>query len=162
MKFQFFAGAIIVAVSAAACAQSNGPDGISTEVAIERLRSEPYALETFSGFNKPEQLVIRDVPAWGAVWAKIYDKRSPTPPLPALDFTKYMIVVAALGDRPSTGYDVLVAGASRTGEIITVRVQRAGACGAVLTVLTQPVDVAIIPRSVGSVEFEETDVTNCK
>lgn len=142
-----------------ACDQPNGPDPVEGEIPIERLASEWN-----SGFEEPARRVIRSTIEWGIVWAQIYENRSPKPPLPAIDFSKDQVVVAALGSRPSSGYVISIAGASRAGDAITVRVESRSpgpGCG-VLTVMTYPVDVAKMPRTAGPVTFEETPIVkNC-
>lgn len=152
--------AIASGVVFSACAQPNGPDPVETEIPIERLRSEAFSFSTFSGFHEPERLLMRDASAWSRAWLTIHDRMQPQPPLPDIDFAKDIVVLVALGDRPSTGYHVIVKRASRLGEGITVSIESSSpgpGCGG-LTVLTQPVDVAKMPRAVGPVVFVETKV----
>ena len=147
-----------------ACAQPNGPDPLATDIPIQRLSAEPYSFEWNSGFRVSNRQVIRDLAAWGKAWATIHENKGTKPPLPDIDFTTDMVVVAALGARPSGGYNVLVKGASGSADVITVRLESTspGKGCAVLTVQTQPVDVAKIPRSSAYVQFEETaTVRNC-
>ena len=155
---------LVCAVILAACAQPNEPEPVATEIAVERLRAEPYSFEFYSGLRAPDRQVIRDVAAWGKVWASIYDNSAFKPPLPDIDFTKDMIVVVALGERSSGGYGILVTGASRANDVISVRIetQSPGSdCGVTLA-LTHPVDVAKIPRSSAYGQFEETaKIINC-
>jgi hypothetical protein len=143
---------------ATACGQPNGPDTVGTDISIERLSVEPYSFEFYSGLRAPERQVIRDVAAWGRAWASIYQGRGVTPPLPFIDFTKDMIIVAALGERPTGGYDILLTGASRANDVITVKVEiqsPGSGCGVTLE-LTQPVDIAKMPRSSAYVQFQDT------
>ena len=154
------ASVLVCAAILAACSQPNGPDPLDGEIAVERLHTEPYAFEFNSGLAQSERLLIRSTAAWANVWARIYEKRSPKPPLPTIDFSSEQIVVAALGARPTGGYSILVTGASRLSGVITVRVESRSpgeGCGTT-TAVTEPVDVARIPRSSGPVLFEETAV----
>jgi hypothetical protein len=66
-----------------------------------------------------------------------------------------MIVVAALGQRPTGGYSILVDSAQLTVESLTVTVRRVSpGNGCFLTqALTQPVDVSRLPRTDNAVEF---------
>jgi len=153
------------ALTLSACAQPNAPEPAGTELPVLRLQTEPYSLEFNSGLRKPERLAIRDVAGWGKVWAEIYEHRGSKPPLPAIDFTKEIVIVAALGERPTGGYSILVTGASRAGNVITVRVESQSpgpGCGVLLST-SEPVDVARIPLSVAHVEFDETAfVRSCR
>ena len=48
-------------------------------------------------FDDAAQQVVRDPAAWQALWARLHVNASPTPALPAVDFAKDMLVVAAMG-----------------------------------------------------------------
>ena len=147
------ASLIVCAAILLACAQPNGPDPVEEEIPIERLASE-----WSSGFEEAARRVIHNPIEWAIVWAQIYENGSSKPPLPWVNFSKEQVVVAALGRRPSSGYVISVTAASRTGGSTTVRLESRSpgpGCG-VLTVITEPVDVVKMPRTVGSVVFEET------
>lgn len=151
--------ALVCVVILSACTQPNGPDPAGPDLPVA-----PIASESNSGLEDPERRVIRDNIEWAVVWARIYEKRSPKPPLPAIDFSKEQVVLAALGRRPSSGYVIRITGASGTGNAITVKFESQSpgtGCG-VLTVETHPVDVVKMGRTVGSVDFEETAIVkNC-
>jgi hypothetical protein len=142
-----------------ACDQPNEPDSTQGEIPVHLIASE-----SSTGFEEPERRVIRDVPSWTAVWGRIYENQSSKPPLPAIDFSKEQVIVAALGARPSSGYSIRITGASGSGNAITVRLESqspAPGC-AVLTVVTYPVTVAKMGRTTGSAVFEETKIVkNC-
>jgi hypothetical protein len=78
--------------------------------------------------------------------------------MPAIDFNREMVVAAALGTRNSAGYDVLLTEASEVSGRITVRVLELspGSSCATAAVLTQPVDLATLPRTAEPVEFVAT------
>ena len=143
----------VCAVTLSACAQPNGPDSGSEEISVQ-----PIASESNSGFEESDRRVIRDTIEWASVWARIYEPFSLKPPLPAIDFSKEQVVVAALGSRPTSGYVIRITGASGNGNAIKVRLesQSPGSGCVLLTVITHPVAVAKLPRTVGSVAFEET------
>lgn len=149
----------VCAVIVSTCAQPSGPDPVEGEIPTERLASE-----WTSGFEEADRRVIHNPIEWAIVWAKIYENRSPKPPLPSINFSKEQVIVAALGSQPSSGYSISITGATRTVGSITVRVERrspGSGCGG-LTVITHPVDVVKMPRTVGPVVFEETAIVrNC-
>ena len=154
---------VLVAVACSSSEISTSPPG--TAIPIVRLRSDPYSFAFFSGMNTPARLVVRDAVTWQAVWAQLYRGTSPVPPTPAIDFSREMVIVAALGTRGSSGYDVLVDGATEAdagGAAIAIRSTSPGVGCASLTVLTQPVDIARMPIRNGAVTFvERSSVTNC-
>ena len=157
--------AVALTLFAASCAspeQSTLPPG--PNIPIVRLRAEPYSFEFSSGLNTPARLVVRDPVAWQSLWTQLYERRSPVPPVPAVDFSREMLVVAALGVRSSGGYVILIDGASGEGSNVTVAVRSIspGQGCAVTGALTQPVDIARLPRRDGDVRFlERSEVREC-
>jgi hypothetical protein len=166
MKQFLVVGAVVLSLFASACAsseQSTLPPG--PNIPVVRLRAEPYSFEFYSGLNTPARLVVRDAAAWQSLWAQIYQRRFPVPPVPAIDFSREMLVVVALGSRSSGGYGILIDGASGEGANVTIAVRSispAPTCG-VTGALTQPVDIARLPRKDGEVRFlERAEVKECK
>lgn len=137
----------------------------STPVPVTRLASAPYALTFSSGLTTTQRLVIRDAAAWSTVWSAIWSRGTPVPPLPAVDFSREMIVVAALGQTSSGGYDIVIEEAALAGSELVVRVRSTSPAPACvrLAALTQPVDVARLPLHPGTVRFvESATVMECR
>ena len=143
---------------------SAGPSGAS--IPITRLRAEPYSFSFVSGFDKPARLVVRDPASWQAAWLQTYRGSSPVPPPPAVDFSREMIVVVALGSHSSGGYGILIDGASEAdaGAInVSVRSISPGPKCAVTAAFTEPVDIARVPRRNGRVHFvEQNEMSTCE
>ena len=154
---------VLVAVACSSSEISTSPPG--TAIPIVRLRSDPYSFAFYSGITAPARLVVRDAVTWQAAWAQINRGVSPVSPAPSIDFSREMVIVAALGTRGSSGYDVLIDGATEAdagGAAIAIRSTSPGVGCASLTVLTQPVDIARMPIRNGAVTFvERSSVTNC-
>ena len=76
-----------------------------------------------------------------------------------------MVIVAALGERTHGGYTIRVDSALRTADGLTVWIGMITAgphCGTV-TMLTQPVDIASLPRIDGAVRFVDVpSVVDCE
>src|SRR6476646_3051450 len=104
-------GVAAVAVSVG-CAGSDATQPVGTPLQLVRLRAEPYSFAFYSGFDTPTRVVVRDAVTWQAVWHQIYLRISPVPPVPAIDFSRQMVVVAALGSRSTGGYSILLDGAT--------------------------------------------------
>jgi hypothetical protein len=100
---------------------------------------------------------VRDSTAWRLLWQQINRPFFPPPALPPVDFQREMVVVVALGARPSAGFDVVIQGAAEDSAGIEVDVRRAspGAGCPVAAVETQPVDMAKIPSSARALRFRE-------
>jgi hypothetical protein len=89
---------------------------------------------------------------------------TPAPDPPRVEFEREMLIVVALGERPTGGYGIVVDSAETRpdGLFVTVRTIAPGK-GCMLTqALTQPVDIARVPRHEGQVGFEDhAEVRDC-
>jgi hypothetical protein len=137
------------------CERTTALDPSNTAVPVLRLSSGPRSFTYYSGLIEPQRLVVRDQVTWAEAWAAIWRGHSPTPELPTVDFAREMLVIVALGERPTGGYTILVDSAATTTEGLTVwiRIMAPGSGCGVTTALSQPVDVARLPRSDGAVRF---------
>ena len=118
---------------------------------------------TTSGFTGPEQRVLRDRAAWQDAWSRLHEGMV-APALPAVDFTREMVVVLALGERSSGGHEIRFDGIAASGSDATVRytITEPGANCMTTQAMTAPVDVVRVPRVAGVVRFEPKTVrTNC-
>jgi hypothetical protein len=136
-----------------------------TPVPLQRLGGEGQPLTYSSGFTEPQRLIVRDQGAWADVWGQIWKGNSPIPELPAVDFGREMVVVAALGQRPTGGYSILVDSAHMTVEGLTIAVRQVSpdkSCPVTLA-LTQPVDVCRLQRTDNAVEFvDRAETRTCE
>lgn len=129
-------------------------------VAITRLREGETAFSTYTGVNDSVRAVVRDSANWRALWQRINRIFIPAPALPPIDFSREMVVVAALGARPSAGYDIVIESVEQDSAGIEVALRRTGPAPGcpVPAVMTQPLDVARIPASEQRVRFRERSV----
>ncbi|HSQ31777.1 MAG TPA: protease complex subunit PrcB family protein [Gemmatimonadaceae bacterium] len=127
---------------------------------VTRLRSGVTAYTTYSGLNDSVRAVVRDSTAWLELWRVINRPFHPPPPLPPVDFEHDMIVIAALGARPTAGYDIVIEGARQDSAAVEIALRKlspAPGCP-VSAAMTQPVDLATIPASPRAVRFREKSV----
>ncbi len=169
MNFFVRMGTVALAVTFGACSgsdMSSPPGEPGAEVPIIRLRAEPYSFAFNSGLDKPARIVVRDALIWQAVWTQIYRGTFPVPPPPTIDFSREMVVVAALGARSTGGYSILITGANETddnGVNVAVRSSSPGNTCGVTEAFTQPVDIARMPIRTGKVVFtERSEVFQCQ
>jgi len=147
------------------CVQPLAPDPAATPVPVVRLRAEPYSFASYSGLIEPQRLVVRDPAAWAETWAVIWARHSPLPELPQVDFAHEMLVVAALGARSTGGYGIVVDSAVATADHVDVWIRTISpGSGCVVTLaVSQPVDIARLPRSDGVVRFHDrTEEHTCQ
>jgi len=99
--------------------------------------------------------VITSDADWKALWAQHQQNQVPPPPAPAVDFSRYTAVAVFEGSKPSSGYAVAITDIETGPETITVNYrEQAPAAGTVnATVMTQPYDIRLIPKTSLPVTF---------
>jgi hypothetical protein len=148
-----------MAVLLAACSSGGPTPGAETSQAVvTRIDSTAVVLATSHGVGDPTRAVIRDSTAWEAFWTEAHALMEPMPPIPAVDFTSSMLLVAALGTRSSGGHRVTIDSVARgaTLRVFVTAVAPGPDCMTTLSI-TWPVQVVRVPRFDGSVEFVEAE-----
>jgi hypothetical protein len=113
--------------------------------------------------DKSLRLVIKNRDEFNNFWKQLNSRvvsgqSSP----PEIDFSKEMIVVVAMGERPTSGYWTYIDGACEVDgqvEVFVSTVEGGGKCGAVFTVLTYPADAVRLPRTDLPIVFRETQIS---
>lgn len=148
-------GVLALSLVSSGCAHPNSP---STPLTLIRFRTEPSSYLTFGGYDQPQTLVVHDRDTWIRIWAELNRRITPVPAMPEIDFASEMVVVAALGNQPSSGFDIVFTGATEADGVVTVEVESRspGPTCVTLTVITSPLDLARIPRRNGAVVFHTT------
>jgi hypothetical protein len=116
---------------------------------------------TNTGISESRRLVIRNANAWTQFWAELGVGERPN-----IDFTKYLVVAVAAGQRSSGGYEISIQRVSQVNGDITIEVlQTVPSPNCVTTsALTQPVDVVAVP-AVGAQSWsflERQEVRGCR
>jgi hypothetical protein len=112
------------------------------------------------------RLVVRDRDTWVQVWNRI-NLPSKSPPLPEIDFTREMLVVAAMGWRPSSGYRIVMDKAylyeSYPRLEVVVRSIDNTKCPGLghFTTITSPIDIVRLARTDHPVVLREEVVSDC-
>jgi hypothetical protein len=130
------------------------PEGAS-RVALRPLPATgPMSLH---GLDEPGRLVIRDDASWGNVWSQLVDGTSPAPAVPAIDFARDVVIIAAMGARSSGGYAIGIDEVrSLAGNAwISVTEQSPGERCVVTEAFTFPIAIAVVPRFAGDAVFIE-------
>ena len=142
--------------------QSHAAEGAGEVIPLERLRAEPYSFTYSSGLTDSARIVVRDAQSWSKLWQQIWARHSPLPPLPAVDFSRDMLIVAALGTRSSGGYSIYIDSAYQRADHVEVVVRKVspGSRCVVTAAFTQPVDIARIPRVNQPVRYQEQSVVH--
>jgi hypothetical protein len=145
-------------------------DRREAEARANELRLEPYESvdhlfrHAKSRLPTSVRLVVQDSTDWTAIWRRI---TGPTgvgaPPVPAVDFSREMLLVVGMGEQPCMGYGISVDTVFRDRErriyaVVRER-QRGVRCGC-LNEVVSPVDVIRVPRTARPVTFLERRETN--
>jgi hypothetical protein len=118
-------------------------------VPLRRLSEEAYASIRYnSGLTERGEQVVRDAGAWSSLWSRMTARNRATP-LPPVDFGREMVLVAAMGQRPSGGHAVTIERVDDAGGELVARVvhQKPGPRCGTTSALTHPADAVLIPRS---------------
>lgn len=99
-------------------------------------------------------MVIRDADAWQEFWREAMDQRDSNPP--EIDFSRHMVVAAAMGRRPTGGYSIDIERAYRDDEGLTLVVRETSpGPNCILTqALTAPIVAVAVPSDDAPVNFE--------
>ncbi|HEX2716179.1 MAG TPA: protease complex subunit PrcB family protein [Allosphingosinicella sp.] len=156
------------AITLAACSTAS-PDPGPTSHQLDQLLTfrrdptlQPYRYS--NGVSDAGAVVIRDAAEWERAWQRIVVNHSPKPAAPAVDFSREMVLLVAMGTKSSGGYTAEIQRAvTRAGglEVDWAAVSPGSNCFTTAA-LTQPIDVVIVPRVEGEVAFARHDQTrNC-
>ena len=156
--------AAVLAVLAAACAglpSLGDPDLDELEpggepLAISRLEQQPPIL--YSGMGQAERTVVDDQMEWEQVWSRLWHNTQPRPYAPVVDFARELVIVAAMGARPTGGYTIQVDEARTYADHVTVHAIETSPGRTCVTTqaFTAPVDVVKIPRTSLPIRFRTT------
>jgi hypothetical protein len=156
----------VLGVSAAGCSELTGAlPGIRRSelpgepVTLSRVQGVP---RHYSGMEERARLVVESADAWQAAWSRMHQGTAPSPAAPEIDFAREVVVVAAMGGRPTGGYSIEVSAAARQGGETTVRVvETSPARSCVVTqAITTPVDAVRLPRTALPVVFSEVQAVH--
>ncbi|HEX8514446.1 MAG TPA: protease complex subunit PrcB family protein [Allosphingosinicella sp.] len=131
---------------------SERPAGLPLGRFDERLQS---SFRHMSGLYQERTMVVRNSAEWQGQWRRITARQANPPPPPNVDFSREMLLVAAMGPQPSGGYEVVIDKVvDQPGDLLAfVRFVSPGRrCGAIAAV-TSPVDIVRVPLSPKSVRW---------
>ena len=141
-----------------------GPKMTGPSLPLRFGGTRPFPGPPVNGFPSKNEfrLVIKNRDEFSDFWKRLTSVVPPggwVPELPEIDFSKEMIVVSAMGQKPSSGYLTIIDGACEVDgqiEVFISNVDSALCGGASLGILTYPADAVRIPRSDLPVVFRET------
>lgn len=151
----------VLAVLAGACSElptlGQDPERNALEgESVQLVRFEEYFPAYDSGFGEQARLVVQNQAQWEAAWQRTWHNHSPVPPAPAVDFGAHVVVLAAMGSRPTGGYSIRVEDAAARSDHVVVRVIETSPGRSCFTTqaFSEPVDIVKLPRTSLPVRFE--------
>ena len=108
-----------------------------------------------SGIEEARQVVVRTPQEWKALWKE----HAPGQPMPAVDFTKSMVIGVFLGSRSTSGYRVTITGidSEAASVAVTYREERPGARDILAQMITFPHHLVRVERVAGKVKFSRAE-----
>jgi PrcB C-terminal len=120
--------------------------------------------EHSSGVNDSTRRVITDSTMFAQLWRSAYSRRGHQPAVPAIDFSREMVIVASMGTRNTGGYTIAVDSVRISGAELQVFVASripGPTCGTTAA-LTQPVVMVAVPRASLTARYVERVIpTDC-
>ena len=118
------------------------------------------AHEDYSGFGDSTRTVVTDAGSFSAIWAQLWSGFEPKPPQPPVDFSNDVVLVVALGGRPSGGYGITidsVVGFS-AGTVVYLTTAAPGRTCGVTDLFTQPAELVRLLQPRAPILFLEHGV----
>lgn len=114
------------------------------------------AHEYYSGLTGAARLVITNAADWASAWAQVYAPYQPQPGRPEVDFAVQSVLVTALGERSTGGYDIRIDSVLRFegGSVVYVTTAAPGQHCITTQALSQPAHLVRLARPVPPVVFQ--------
>jgi hypothetical protein len=108
-----------------------------------------------SAIDAPRQVTVLSAAEWAALWKE----NGVNAPLPAVDFSREMVVGVFLGTRPTAGYGVEIVRAIGNSSVLVVEFVEAAPPRDAITaqILTAPFHLAAMPKHGGEVTFKKVE-----
>ncbi len=102
-----------------------------------------------------EQRALTDEASWLKLWGQLTANVSPSPAIPRVDYTRDIVILAAMGDKHSGGFKVEITGATEQGGKVVVEVTETSPGQKCMNamMMTSPVVLAAIPKQQAEVTF---------
>lgn len=159
MRHRLYPRSLPFALCVIALAACDTPTEPSETLPITRITQG-----SFSRFETAQRRVVTSQAQLTEVWAAVFGgPLQLPPPMPSIDFSQEIVIVAAAGTRSSGGLMITVASASANAReaVVTILTTVPGSGCVTLPVVTNPYDVVRLPAR-QSVDFvERTEVRAC-
>jgi hypothetical protein len=131
---------------------------VAAAYASKPAMAQTPAFTTIAKGDASEQQIARQVTVrTAAEWKALWKDHAPGAPLPAVDFTKNMVVGIFLGSKPSAGHEVEIVGVrTQEKDLVVEYVRKQPGRGTLAAqILTEPYHLVSVPAFTGTVRFVE-------
>lgn len=143
---------------------ASGGDVPSTGTEVPATEVDTLFTSSTSGVVSPRRQVIRDETDFATAWGEATGHLVPAEPAPEIDFAAAQVLLVAMGERPTGGYDIAARSLTVDDGMLYVTVEEVAPGADCLTTqaLTQPIVVLRVPVTDGVVQFvEKESVLDC-
>ncbi|MEJ2678089.1 MAG: protease complex subunit PrcB family protein [Gemmatimonadota bacterium] len=149
-----FGVALLVLTLGVACSDVNsgsGPEGQP----LPADQVDTLVVASMSGFHVSIRQVINTELGWQGFWGEYQAYMAPAQPMPAIDFTKKMVIAASMGSRPTGGFSIRIESVLRNGDGYDVGIVETspGSSCVVTQAVTAPVTAVAVPATDGDIHF---------
>ena len=118
----------------------------------------------FSGIREGKQEVVKSADAWEKLWKQHATAAGESEKIPAVDFSKEMVVVATMGTKRTGGYTIEIVGVEAKDKALRISVKKTSPPPDAFTVqaLTAPFHFVAVPKSDLKPEFVEVKASDKK
>jgi hypothetical protein len=137
------------------CVPANGAQTLS----IRSLKKG-----AFSGIREVKQDVVKSADAWEKLWKQHTTAAGESDKIPAVDFSKEMVVVATMGTKRTGGYTIEIVGVEAKDKTLKISVKKTSPPPDAMTIqaLTAPFHFVAVPKSNLKPEFVEVKSSDKK
>ena len=113
----------------------------------------------FSGIREVKQEIVKSADAWEKLWKQHATAAGESDKIPAVDFSKEMVVVATMGTKRSGGYTIEIVGVEARDKALKISVKKSSPPPDAMTIqaLTAPFHFVAVPKSNLKPEFVEAN-----
>jgi hypothetical protein len=121
------------------------------------LKIRHLATGNSSGIHESVIVAAGDAVAWQGLWDRHTANITPKPALPAVDFSKEMVIAVFDGDKPTGGYTLRIKKVVSTPKATEVKVATTSPSKGAATsqMVTQPYDIVATPKTDAPVQRQE-------
>lgn len=125
------------------------PPPRSYEPATEAAATRPIPVDgTYTGIDEPLRILVRTQREWEDLWSRLGANRIPRPSPAPVDFSEEVVVLAAMGTRPTGGHAIRIDSVRYSKDTLWVEVTSVvpGPTCVTTQALTAPVAAVAVER----------------